>query len=69
MRTKKPRPVIKVRAYYDGAGPFLEAYADVFALQLQRQGKAKSPIRTFENSKLFHYDYIKNQKERVSDGN
>lgn len=31
MRTAKPRPAIRVRAYYEGTRPLVDVYADVYA--------------------------------------
>ena len=68
MRTAT-RPKLRVHAYYDGTQPLAEAYADVFALLIQSRRKTtKSSIRTLENSKPFHYDFNRNQKEDTHNG-
>ena len=68
MKTEKARPIIRIHAHYNGARPFLETYADMFVLYLQKQQKAKSYFYTFESGKPFHYDLKKRQKEPDCDG-
>jgi len=68
MRTAKKRPLLNVRAHYDGKQPFVEAYADVFAQFLRSQRKAKSSIHTFDTGKQFHYDLGRIEKERDHNG-
>lgn len=62
MRTIK-KPILRVRAHYDGAQPLTDAYADVFALLLKQERGEKSSNRTFDGGKPFHYDCFNNQKE------
>ena len=64
MRIARVRPVIKIHAHYDGGKPFADAYADVFAMLIQTQKKAKSSVRTFDCHEPFQYDWHMNQKER-----
>ena len=66
MRKTTTRPKLRVHAHYGGAQPLADAYADVFAMMLQKQRGAKSSIRTFDSRKQFHYD--RKHKERDSDG-
>jgi len=67
MRTAKPRPIIKVHAYYDGTYPFVDAYADVIAMLL-REKMSKSSIRTFDCREPFHYGLPKPPKEYDRNG-
>jgi hypothetical protein len=69
MGTRRKRPIIRVHAHFDGKRPLTEAYADVFALILRSQRKAKSSVHTFEGREPFHYDSSRNHKECDRDGN
>jgi len=62
MRTINKRPTLRVHSRYVGNKPFIEAYADMFALLLQSKRLMKSSIRTFDTSKPFHYDSDINKK-------
>jgi hypothetical protein len=68
MRKTRKRPVLRIRAHFNGTRPFMDAYADVLALLLRPRQKAKSSIRTFDSGETFHYDSDKNKKESDHDG-
>jgi len=64
----KKRPALRVHSRYVGSKPFIEAYADMFALLLQSKRLMKSSIRTFDTCKPFHYDNDITEKGSDSDG-
>ena len=68
MRTVKKRPVLRIRAFYDGKQPLVDVYADVLAQLFQSQRKTKSSVCTFDRGKQSHYDLGRKQKERDHNG-